>query len=52
MREKSQVSVSVNSETVFTKKYQRLKPPEMERIEVDLSRVKPGDRVTLELREA
>ena len=52
VREKSQVSVSVNGETVFTKKYQRLKPPEMERIEVDLSRVKPGDRVTLELREA
>jgi len=52
VREKSQVSVSVNGETVFTKKYQRLKPPEMERIEVDLSRVKSGDRVTLELREA
>ena len=52
VREKSQVSVSVNGETVFTKKYQRIKPPEMERIEVDLSRVKPGDRVTLELREA
>ena len=52
VREKSVVDVRVNGETVFTKKYQRLKPPEMERIEVDLSRVKPGDSVSLELREA
>ncbi|MGI5979212.1 MAG: NAD(P)/FAD-dependent oxidoreductase [Oscillospiraceae bacterium] len=52
VREKSLVTVRVNGETVFTKKYQRLKPPEMERIELDLSCVQPGDSVTLELQEA
>lgn len=52
VREKSVVDVLVNGKTVFSKKYQKLKPPEMERIEVDLSAVKPGDSVTLELREA
>ena len=52
VREKSVVTVRVNGESVLQKKYARLKPPEMERIEVDLSRVKPGDSVTLELREA
>ncbi len=52
VREKSVVDVLVNGKPVFTKKYQKLKPPEMERIELDLSMVKSGDSVTLELREA
>lgn len=52
VREKSVVDVLVNGKAVYSKKYQKLKPPEMERIEVDLSAVKPGDSVMLELREA
>jgi len=52
VREKSVFDVLVNGKPVFSKKYQKLKPPEMERIELDLSMVKSGDSVTLELREA
>ena len=52
VREKSVIDVLVNGKPVFSKKYQKLKPPEMERIEADLSAVKPGDSVMLELREA
>lgn len=51
VRGKSTVCVCVNGEPVFEKKYLHLRPPEMERIELDFSRVRPGDRVTLELRE-
>ena len=48
---KTEVQVLVNDETVFKKKYARLKPPEMERIVVDFSSVKPTDKISLEMRE-
>ena len=47
---KTEVQVLVNGEIAFKKKYARLKPPEMERIVVDLSKVKQGDKVSLEIR--
>lgn len=47
---KTEVQVLVNGEIVFKKKYARLKPPEMERIVVDLSKAKQGDKVSLEIR--
>ncbi len=50
-RDKTQIDVFVNGQSVYKRKYAKLKPPEMERIEVDLSSVKSGDKVTLELSE-
>lgn len=50
-REKTQMDVLLNGKSIFHKKYARLKPPEMERIEVDLSAVRFGDKLTLELSE-
>lgn len=50
-RGKSQLDVLVNGVSVYKRKYSKLKPPEMERIELDLSAVKAGDKVTLELSE-
>lgn len=52
VRAKTEVTVSVNGEVVFKKRFMALKPPEMERIEVDLGAVRALDRVTLEMREA
>lgn len=52
VREKTRLDVLINGESVFHKTYVRLKPPEMERIEVDMSSVKPGDSIALELKEA
>jgi len=49
---KTEVQVLVNSEIFYKKKFARLKPPEMERIVVDFSKVKPTDTVSLEMREA
>lgn len=48
---KTELQVLVNGELVFKKKYARLKPPEMERIVVDFSKVKPTDKVSLEMWE-
>ncbi|MBP8641158.1 MAG: FAD-dependent oxidoreductase [Oscillospiraceae bacterium] len=48
---KTELQVLVNGELVFKKRYARLKPPEMERIVVDLSKVKPTDKILLEMRE-
>jgi len=52
VREKTEVQVLVNGESVYKKKYSKLKPPEMERIVVDFSNVKPSDKVSLEMWEA
>ncbi len=52
VRDKTEVSVLVNGESVYKRKFQKLKPPEMERIEVDFSGVKAGGRISLEMREA
>lgn len=50
-RDKTQIDVFVNGQSVYKRRYAKLKPPEMERIELDLSAVKRGDKVTLELSE-
>ncbi|PKM73227.1 MAG: pyridine nucleotide-disulfide oxidoreductase [Firmicutes bacterium HGW-Firmicutes-16] len=52
VRDKTEVDVLVNGESVYKRKFMKLKPPEMERIVVDFSRVKVGDRISLEMWEA
>ncbi|MEG0875829.1 MAG: FAD-dependent oxidoreductase [Oscillospiraceae bacterium] len=46
------VRVLVNGKEVFKKNYMKLKPPEMERIVVDFSGVRPGDKLELQMSEA
>ena len=46
---KTLVQVTAGGETVVRHRYQHLRPPEMERLEIDLSRV-PADATTLEIR--
>jgi thioredoxin reductase len=43
------VQVRAGSETVVRHRYQHLRPPEMERLEIDLSRI-PADATSLEIR--
>lgn len=52
VRDKTEVDIQVNGESVYKRKYIKLKPPEMERLEVDFSKVKAGDTISLEMREA
>ena len=52
VRDKTEVNVLVNGLSVYKRKFMKLKPPEMERIEVDFIRVKAGDSISLEMREA
>ncbi|MEG1491330.1 MAG: NAD(P)/FAD-dependent oxidoreductase [Oscillospiraceae bacterium] len=51
VRDKTTVRVLINGEEAFKKNYAKLKPPEMERIVVDFSGVKPGDKILLEMGE-
>ncbi|MEG1165734.1 MAG: FAD-dependent oxidoreductase, partial [Oscillospiraceae bacterium] len=51
VRDKTTVRVLINGEEAFKKNYAKLKPPEMERIVVDFSSVKPGDKILLEMGE-
>lgn len=46
------LTVSANGEQVFTKRYLKLLPPEMERIVVDFSKVGKIDNVTISLEDA
>lgn len=50
---KSCLQVIVNGESVFEKKYNHLRPPEMERLEIDFAAfdLKPNDTVTLKIKE-
>ncbi len=50
-RGKTQIDVLINGQSVYKRRYPKLKPPEMERIELDLSAAKSGDKITLELSE-
>ncbi len=47
------LQVIVNGNCVLEKKYKHLRPPEMERIEIDFAAfdLKPGDTVTMQIRE-
>ncbi|MBR2413289.1 MAG: FAD-dependent oxidoreductase [Clostridia bacterium] len=47
------LQVIVNGESVYEKKYNHLRPPEMERIEIDFAGfdLKAGDTVTLKIKE-
>ncbi|MBQ3518956.1 MAG: FAD-dependent oxidoreductase [Clostridia bacterium] len=50
---KSSLQVIVNGVSVYEKKYNHLRPPEMERIEIDFAGfdLKAGDTVTLKIKE-
>lgn len=50
---KAFLQVTVNGEPVLEKKYNHLRPPEMERIEIDFAGfdLKPNDTVTLKIKE-
>ena len=45
------LTVTVNGEQVFTKRYLKLLPPEMERIVVDFSKTDKIDDVTIALED-
>lgn len=46
------LTVTVNGEQVFTKRYLKLLPPEMERIVVDFSKASNLDKITITLEDA